>query len=229
VLEVRSLSFSYHKRPIVSDLSFTAPSGSVTVLSGPNGSGKSTTLSLIAGILKPDSGSIHADGRIGYVPQGTALFEDMTVLDNLRFFASEAGERIPDRLPLGVGSFLKKKVSSLSGGMKKRVSIAVALLGNPMILLFDEPVEGLDLIFRDELSTMIRNLRTNGRTILYAGHETAEYADFYDRMIFLGRGKAQFFEKAALSGPPGRPEEEAVRLMVSYRMLLSGRTQTSSV
>jgi ABC-2 type transport system ATP-binding protein len=223
LLEVRSLSFSYRKKPIVSGLSFDALPGTVTVLAGPNGSGKSTTLSLIAGVLRPDSGSIKASGRIGYVPQGTALFEDMTVLDNLRFFASEAGADIPPRLPFGVGNLLKKRVSALSGGMKKRVSICVALVGDPQIFLFDEPVEGLDLLFRDELSLVIRNLRANGRTILYAGHETAEYADFYDRLIFIGPDGARFFEKAQLSGTSGDPDEEAARLTASYRMLLTGQ------
>ena len=226
MLEVQSLTFSYRKKPIVSGLSFTALPGTVTVLAGPNGSGKSTTLSLIAGVLKPDQGTIRSDGRIGYVPQGVALFEDMSVLDNLRFFASEAHADIPESLPFGVGGFLKKKVSALSGGMKKRVSIAVSLLGDPEILLFDEPVEGLDLIFRDELAEVIRSLRTAGRTILYAGHETGEYADFYDRMIFIGGGQAQFFEKAQLSGPVAPPDVEAARLRQSYRWLLresSGR------
>ena len=228
MLEVRSLSFSYRKKPIVSGLSFTALPGTVTVLAGPNGSGKSTTLSLIAGVLKPDSGTIEASGRIGYVPQGTALFEDMTVLDNLRFFASEAKTGMPPRLPFGVGNLLGKKVSSLSGGMKKRVSICVALVGDPQIFLFDEPVEGLDLLFRDELSIVIRNLRANGRTVLYAGHETAEYADFYDRLIFIGPDGARFYTRAELSGTSGDPEEEAARLTASYRMLLTGQYRSAA-
>ena len=223
MLEVRSLSFSYRGRPVVSGLSFIALPGTVTVLAGPNGSGKSTTLSLIAGILKPDSGGVVSDGRIGYVPQGVALFEDMTVLDNLRFFASEAKAEIPPRLPFGLEGILKKRVSALSGGMKKRVSICVALLGDPEILLFDEPVESLDLIFRDELSSVIRNLRANKKTILYVGHETGEYTDFYDRMLFIGGKTARFFTRAQLSGTSGKPEEEAAQLMASYRKLLLGQ------
>ena len=226
MLEVQSLSFSYRKKPIVSGLSFQALPGTVTVLAGPNGSGKSTTLSLIAGVLKPDSGTIRADGRIDYVPQGIALFEDMSVRDNLRFFASEAHAKIPEQLPFGVGGFLSKRVSALSGGMKKRVSITVALLGDPEVLLLDEPVEGLDLIFRDELADLIRSLRAAGRTILYAGHETGEYADFYDRMIFIGGGQARFFEKAQLSGPPSSFETESARLRASYRWLLRESAKT---
>ena len=220
MLEVQSLSFSYRKKPIVSGLSFQALPGTVTVLAGPNGSGKSTTLSLIAGVLRPDSGTIRADGRIGYVPQGIALFEDMSVRDNLRFFAQEAHAEIPAELPFGIGGFLGKRVSALSGGMKKRVSITASLIGDPEILLFDEPVESLDLIFRDELAEVIRSLRASGRTILYAGHETGEYADFYDRMIFIGGGTARFFDKAELSGPPSSFETEAARLRDSYRRLL---------
>ncbi len=220
MIEVRELSFAYRKKPVFRGLSFRAEPGTITVLAGPNGSGKSTVLSIVAGILRPGSGTVRAEGRIGYVPQGIALFEDMTVLDNLRFFAGRCGAKVPDELPFGVGSFLGKRVSALSGGMKKRVSICIALLGDPENLIFDEPAEGLDVLFRDELADLIRRLRAAGRTVLYAGHETEEYASFYDSLLFLGDGTARYFLRQDLSGPPGSPAAEAENLRKSYRDLV---------
>ncbi len=219
MLTAQGLTFSYNRKPLLRGLSFTVRPGECVVLAGPNGSGKSTALSLIAGVLKPSSGSASADGSIGYVPQGTALFEDMSVADNLRFFAGLAGASVPKELPLGVGRYLKKKVSSLSGGTKKRVSIACALLGDPDNLLFDEPCSGLDLTYRDELTELILDLKKRGRSILYVGHETSEFAAFYDRLIFLGGAVPQQFESADLSGPSGDLIQKSIKLNSAYRAL----------
>jgi len=219
MLSVSSLTFSYNRGPLIEGLSFAAAPGECVVLAGPNGSGKSTALSLIAGVLKPDSGSISAEGRIGYVPQGIALFEDMSVADNLAFFADLAGVKPPKDLAFGVGRFLKKKVAALSGGTKKRVSIVCALLGDPENLLFDEPCTGLDVQYRDELAELILRLKAEGRCILYVGHETSEFAAFYDRMVFLGNGTPKVFEKADLSGISGNIIEETTRLDSAYRAL----------
>lgn len=219
MLTANGLTFSYNRKPLLEGLSFQAGPGECVVLAGPNGSGKSTALSLIAGVLKPDAGSVRAKGRIGYVPQGTALFEDMTVADNLAFFANLAGARVPEQLAFGVGRFLKKKVAALSGGTKKRVSIVCALLGDPDVLLFDEPCAGLDVQYRDELEELILKLKAEGRCICYVGHEVSEFAALYDRMVFLGNGKPQVFEKADLSGTSGNIIEETANLDSAYRAL----------
>ena len=219
MLTVSGLTFSYNRKPLLEALSFQAAPGECVVLAGPNGSGKSTALSLLAGVLKPDAGSIRTEGRIGYVPQGTALFEDMTVADNLAFFADLAGAKLPKEFAFGVGRFLKKKVASLSGGTKKRVSIVCALLGDPVNLLFDEPCAGLDVQYRDELAELILRLKQEGRSVCYVGHETSEFASFYDRLVFLGNGKPQVFEKADLSGTSGNIIEENTKLDRAYRAL----------
>jgi len=219
MLTVTGLTFSYNRKPLLDALSFQAAPGECVVLAGPNGSGKSTALSLLAGVLKPDAGSVTAEGRIGYVPQGTALFEDMTVADNLAFFADLAGVKLPEEFAFGVGRFLKKKVSSLSGGTKKRVSIVCALLGDPENLLFDEPCAGLDVQYRDELTALILRLKSEGRSICYVGHEASEFASFYDRLVFLGGEKPQVFEKADLSGASGNIIEETMKLDSAFRTL----------
>ena len=219
MLTADGLTFSYNRKPLLEALSFQAAPGECVVLAGPNGSGKSTALSLLAGVLKPDAGSVRTEGRTGYVPQGTALFEDMSVADNLAFFADLAGVKLPKEPAFGVGRFLKKRVASLSGGTKKRVSIVCALLGDPANLLFDEPCAGLDVQYRDELQSLILGLKKEGRCIAYVGHEVSEFASFYDRMVFLGNGKPQVFEKADLSGTSGNIIEETMNLDSAYRAL----------
>lgn len=184
--EVRDICFSYGKRRILNNLSFTAEAGECVVLAGPNGSGKSTALSVIAGVLRPNSGAVSTEGTVGYVPQGTALFEDMSVADNLDFFAGLAHCPVPQKLPFGVERYRKTRVSRLSGGMKKQVSIACALLGDPQVLLLDEPCASLDVEYREELIGLICDLKARGRTVIYVSHEPMEFASFYDKLVFLG-------------------------------------------
>ena len=186
MITVRDVGFLYGKQRILDGLTFTAQPGECVVFAGHNGAGKSTALSLIAGALRPTSGSVQLKGRVGLVPQGTALFEDMTVRDNLAFFAGAAGCRVPEKLPFGVERNAGKRVSRLSGGMKKQVSIACALLGDPQILLLDEPCAGLDVIYREELIDLIRTLKQEGRTVIYVSHEPIEFCGIYDKLIFFG-------------------------------------------
>ena len=117
--EIRSISFSYGKRKILDELSFSVGRGECVVLAGSNGTGKSTVLSLIAGVLRPDSGEIRTEGKIGYVPQGTALFEDMSAGYNLSFFAGLAGCEIPDELPFGLEKNLKTSVESCDSSWER--------------------------------------------------------------------------------------------------------------
>jgi ABC-2 type transport system ATP-binding protein len=145
MLQMTDVTFSYGSRKILSALSLQAPPGECLVIAGPNGSGKSTLLALLAGVLTPDSGAVRTDGRVGYVPQGIALFGDMTVEENLRFFAGLARSPIPSPLPFGLEARLHTRVDRLSGGTQRQVSIACALPGDPEVLLLDEPCAGLDL------------------------------------------------------------------------------------
>lgn len=183
---LHNVCFSYGKRKILENLSFSVEPGECVVLAGPNGSGKSTALAILAGVFRPDSGEVHADGPIGYVPQGTALFEDMTVGDNLRFFAGTAGAEIQKPLPFDVEQMWKKKVSKLSGGMKKRVSIASALTGSPRLVLLDEPCASLDVVYKAELISLIQDLKKRECAIVYVSHDPMEVASFYNKLIYFG-------------------------------------------
>ena len=187
-----NVSFSYggrNSRTVLSEVSFEAERGECVVVAGSNGSGKSTLLSLAAGILRPTGGRIFRAGRVGYVPQGSALLEDATVAENLRFFADLVHADIPAPLPFEVAGWLGKRVSRLSGGMKKQVSIACAMAGDPDLFLLDEPCGALDIRFRDSLAGLITSWKQQGKTVLYIGHEPSEFASFCDRFLFMAKGK----------------------------------------
>lgn len=194
MLEVKNVSFRYRRKVVLRDVSFSVGKGECLVLAGANGAGKSTLLSIAAGILKPGSGEVHCRGKIGYLPQGISLFEDMSVNDNLQFFAGLAKCSVPEFLPFSLEEKRHEKVGKLSGGQKKQLSIACALLGNPEILLLDEPIASLDIVFRDEFLEMLRELKSQGMTIVYVGHDPAEFESICDRILFLG-SKNEYFTR----------------------------------
>ncbi|MBE6612581.1 MAG: ABC transporter ATP-binding protein [Ruminococcaceae bacterium] len=202
MLRVDGLCYSYGRTAVLESLSFSVDAGQCIVLAGPNGCGKSTALSLIAGALKHKSGTIRHDGRLGYIPQGTALFEDATVAENLRFFAGLAGCDVPSSLPFSVEAYQKRRVSDLSGGMKKQVSIACALVGDPDLILLDEPCAALDITFRDEMTALVKKWKSAGKTVVYVGHDPAEFREFFDTLLFLGRPPQSFSRDAAFADDP---------------------------
>lgn len=201
MVTVQDVCFSYGRKKILKDLSFFVTAGECAVLAGPNGTGKSTAVSVLVGVLRPESGSVQVQGEVGFVPQGIALFEDMTAGDNLQFFANLKGCEVPEKLPFGVERYLNTRVSKLSGGMKKQVSIACALLGDPKVIVLDEPCESLDVEYREELTEMICQRKEQGCAIVYVGHEPMEFAPFYDKIIFLKDG-SHIYTRDQLSGDP---------------------------
>ena len=200
-IEVNRVSFSYRKKSVLTDISFLAQEGECIAVVGANGRGKSTLLSILAGILKPGEGTVVCHGKTGYLPQSIALFEDMTVEDNLRFFAGLVKCEIPDMLPFRLNDKRRERVSRLSGGQKRQVSIACALLGEPKVLLLDEPAAGLDVEYRESLIQLLQEKKAAGCTILYVGHEALEIADICDKILFLGE-TVQLYPKEVLAGEP---------------------------
>jgi len=197
MIKAENLVFRYKgsNHNVIEGLSFTVEPGEAMVFVGPNGTGKSTVLSMLSGVTKPKSGKIELPKNFGYVPQGLGLFEDMTVLDNLKYFYHLKGTPVPQRLPLGLDPHRYKKVSQLSGGLAKRVSIACALAGNPDLVIFDEPCTGLDIISRQRLQRIVLQLKAHGKSIIYACHESAEFEPFYDSLIFMGRRPYRKFSR----------------------------------
>ena len=135
IISVNKLSFSYGKKSILNNVTFSLEQGSATALIGENGSGKSTLLTLLAGIVSPSEGSIETNGSIAYLPQEIALVEDLTFEDNLNFFASLAGCKVPEKLPFDADRLRKLKIKRMSGGMKKLCSICCTLLKNADITM----------------------------------------------------------------------------------------------
>lgn len=192
--------FQYGARVILDRLSFTAETGMCTVLAGPNGIGKSTALALAAGALKPRSGTVSCRGTVGYAPQEAALFPDLSVRDNLKFFAGLHRAPLPEAPFLPLDTAGNKRVGKLSGGMQKRVSLVCAELGSPDILLLDEPCIGLDIAAQKLLFAQIEQWKAQGRCILYAGHNAAEMETVCDRLVLLRTHESKILSRAEIGG-----------------------------
>jgi ABC-2 type transport system ATP-binding protein len=203
LIEARSVSKRYGDRQALKDVSMSAGSGDIVAIIGPNGAGKTTLLSILAGIQKPDSGEVVApNGGIGWVPQQSALYGKLTVAENLRLFARL--ERCPD-----VGQVVEQmleqtdlreraddQVSTLSGGNRQRVNIAIGLLARPDALLLDEPSAALDPRQRERLWRFIGALAEQGTTVVFSTHNVAEAERHSQRILVLADGDL-LFEGAA--------------------------------
>ncbi|MCL2857137.1 MAG: ABC transporter ATP-binding protein [Oscillospiraceae bacterium] len=197
---------TYGARQILDGVSFAVEPGTACAIIGKNGCGKSTLLAVAASVLRPDSGRVLLGGKdpadqpelrkfLGYLAQGDSLFEELTVGENLRFWGSAAGlhgSGVTDN-PfvelLGLNDFWQKRVSRLSGGMRRRTAICAALLGDPEYILLDEPFSGLDMLYRQELSAFLRKMCEMGKTIIYTTHSPEELADLGDTALLLQSGR----------------------------------------
>lgn len=192
MLEVTGIEKRYRRRTILKDISFQADAGECIGIVGGNGCGKTTLLSILAGIRKPDRGSIRLDGqealgrhrlleeKIAYVPQENPLIPELTAFDNYRLWFRGKRREMERDLECGVGHalgvdrFLKTQAGRLSGGEKKRLSIAAALSGRADILILDEPGAALDLEAKEQILTYIRSYVKAGGTVLLTSHEMGE-------------------------------------------------------
>lgn len=189
---VRGISKSFDKRQVLDSISLDIGSGEIVCLLGPSGAGKTTLIRLILGAIKADSGEIAIDGikvpsmklfgQIGFMPQNDALYNDLSGLDNLLFFGGlykmkDLRQRAMDVLGLlGLREDKDKLVQNYSGGMKKRLSLAVALLHGPRYLLLDEPTVGIDPILRRSIWEQFYKLRDSGACIIISTHVMDEAA-----------------------------------------------------
>jgi ABC-2 type transport system ATP-binding protein len=188
--------------PVLRELSCTVVGGAVTGLLGPSGSGKTTLLRTIVGVQRVVSGTVSVLGtpagsqslrrRVGYMTQAPSVYSDLTVRENLRFFARVAGaeraavERTIDLVSLGAEA--DRVVARLSGGQRARVSLAAALLGQPDLLVLDEPTVGLDPVLRRDLWQLFHGLADGGTTVLVSSHVMDE-ADRCDSLLLLREGR----------------------------------------
>jgi ABC-2 type transport system ATP-binding protein len=203
VLEASGLVKRFGDREALKEVSLSAAPGELVAVIGPNGAGKTTLLSILAGIQRPDGGSVSLPpGEIGWVPQQAALYSKLTVRENLALFARL--EKVPDpggavdrMLELtGLGSRAGDQVGVLSGGNRQRVNIAIGLLAAPDVLLLDEPSAALDPRQRERLWEFILRLAGEGTTVVYATHNIQEADRYAARALVLADGELLF------TGPP---------------------------
>jgi ABC-2 type transport system ATP-binding protein len=193
----------------VADVSFVAAPGEVLGLLGPNGAGKSTTISMLAGLIRPDGGSVQVDGiplgtgsdptkrRLGLVTQEIALIDELSARMNLEFFGGLYGlagrslaARIAAALQLtSLGDRANDAPKEFSGGMRRRLNIACALLHEPQILLLDEPTVGVDPQSRNAIFDTIEALAGAGRTMVYTTHYMEEVERLCDRVVIIDHGR----------------------------------------
>ncbi len=204
---IDSVTCKFGARRALDGLTLRVPAGQVVGVVGPNGSGKTTLMDVVCGLLRPDSGNVSVLGldvrksakeiskRIGAVPQETALYDDVSARENLRFAAALYGlknskERIDDLLNMiGLAQRDGDRVALWSGGMRRRLCIARALLHDPELLILDEPTVGVDVEARHQIWTHLRALRRQGRTILLSTNYLDEAEALCDRVAILREGR----------------------------------------
>lgn len=200
---------SFDDLKAVDDVSFTVRRGELFSLLGPNGAGKSTTISMLACLLRPESGDATVMGHsirtapqavkacIGVVPQELALYEDLSARENLEFWGKMYGlrgaalkQRVDHTLSLiGLADRQKDRVGKFSGGMKRRVNLGIALLHTPDVIIMDEPTVGIDPQSRRHILDGIKDLRQQGVTILYTTHYMEEAQELSDTIAIMDRGR----------------------------------------
>lgn len=240
---VTDLRKSFNDHFAVNGVSFDIHKGEIFGLLGPNGAGKTTTIRMLSTVLPANAGEINIGGYalpreaeavrriIGVCPQDLALYADLSALDNLVFFGRMAGlngresytQAMANLELLGLVNRAKGKVDKFSGGMKRRVNLAIALMGHPQLLFLDEPTVGIDPQSRNHIYETIEGLRNNGMTILYTTHYMEEANRLCDRIAIMDEGKIiAFGTPLALRstiGPPDQVTLEDVFLKLTGRHL----------
>lgn len=208
MIEVRELRKSYGTTIAVAGISFGVRDGETFGLLGPNGAGKSTTIGMLTGAMQPDGGSIRMNGAhspaeatarqaIGFAPQNLSLYEEFSAVENLTFFGrlyELSGNMLQERVGwalefAGLADRRKDRVKTFSGGMKRRLNLAVALVHNPRIIFLDEPTAGVDPQSRNHIFERIEELRLEGRTVIYTTHYMEEAQRLCDRVAIMDGGR----------------------------------------
>jgi sodium transport system ATP-binding protein len=209
VIHVDDLHKSFGRVQAVRGASFGARDGRITGLLGPNGAGKSTTLRILYTILKPDSGSATIDGvdvladslgarrRIGTLPHGAGLYPHLTARENIAYYArlyDIPDERIDEQVDkvirqLDIADFADRRAKGFSHGQRTKVALARALVHEPQNIVLDEPSSGLDVMATRALRDLIRELKTQGKCVLFSSHVMQEVAALCDEIVIIAAGQ----------------------------------------
>jgi len=229
-IEADHLRKSFGKRVALDDLSIQVCAGEVVGLLGPNAAGKTTALSILSGVISPDSGLVRIGGVImnrsstevrrmlGLVPQSIALYPTLSAQENLMFFggmeglSSDAAAKRAKQLleEVNLADRANERVGAFSGGMKRRLNLACAMMHEPCVILLDEPTVGVDPQSREKIFSIVESARDRGAAILYSTHYMEEVEQLADRVVLLDRGKlvaeGSSAELIALAGTEPRIE-----------------------
>ncbi len=205
IIQIEKLSKRYKGSTDLSlqDVSFTIHAGDKFGIFGPNGAGKTTLISIICKLFSETSGKVHyfpSNGEalnLGFVPQDLALYEELTAYQNLEYFGAlyklskkESKLRSLKLLSvLGLSKVAQKKVKTFSGGMKRRLNLAIGILNNPEIIFLDEPTVGVDIQSKNAIMAFLNELNKKGTTIIYTSHHMEEAEEFCDKVAILDYGK----------------------------------------
>lgn len=204
MLEVIGVQKRYRRKSVLKNISFQMKEGEIVGLVGENGAGKSTLLQILATAMEPTAGEVRLNGKryeddfkqlrqiISFVPQDISVWEEYTVEENMLFFEKLSWKRrSPEEcrklcLDMQLTQW-KEPVHSLSGGMKRKLNLAISLLNDPLLLLLDEPTVGIDLKSKTEIGSYLLNLaRNEGKMILYTSHDMDEITNICDRVYSIG-------------------------------------------
>lgn len=225
VLQCRDIHYFFGSQPVLDGFTMSATQGRIHALLGRNGAGKSTLFKVVLGLLVAQSGEIELFGRtadrdsllaVGASINGPALYGHLSARDNLRVHATLLGlsgtevNRVLDLV--GLGATGRKKAGKFSTGMKGRLSLAVAMLGSPKLLLLDEPQNGLDPQGIADLRIFLSDWACNGGTVVISSHQLGEIARLADDVTVLAGGKARYSGPLTGLSEPGRLEREFLRL-----------------
>ena len=198
MVNLQHINKSFGPQKVLQDISLSIPKGEIVGLLGPNGAGKSTLMKILIGLWKADSGTVEAPANIGYLPENNPLYEDMYVVEYLRFMADMTftnrkstmpNKQLVDELITRVGLTPErhKHIRELSKGYRQRVGLAQALIGEPELLILDEPTTGLDPNQLVEIRSLIRELG-HDKTVILSTHIMQEVREMCDRIVILDHG-----------------------------------------
>ena len=194
MVSIQHISKSFGSQKVLNDVSLEIPAGQIVGLLGPNGAGKSTLMKILIGLWKADSGKISVPERIGYLPENNPLYEEMYVTEYLQFMAKMTNDKCQmtnvDALidKVGLTPERHKHIRELSKGYRQRVGLAQALIGDPELLILDEPTTGLDPNQLVEIRSLIRSLGKD-RTVILSTHIMQEVREMCDRVVILDHGE----------------------------------------
>jgi ABC-2 type transport system ATP-binding protein len=231
IVEARNLQKSYGKLPAVEDVSFSIEEGEIFGLLGPNGAGKTTTIRMLSGLTVPDGGQAVVDGcdvvqdpvgaklRLGVVPESSNLYMELSATENLIYMAQLYGmpkaqwrQRAEDLLrQFGLYERRKSRFQGFSRGMKRRMTIAAALVHRPRIVFLDEPTTGLDIMSARGLRKLIRELKKSGVTVLLTTHLIPEAEELCDRIAIIVKGKILLID--TISGIRQRVKDKETEIL----------------